>query len=111
MADYQTRRSKYYVKVVEEGAAGAAEDVVLGVDIDDADYGYGIVEIEALVQQAHEIGAATARIHRLAAALGLEGGESGRAEGQVIRGKLEEYMYRRDPSHHARLVEQGVFKA
>lgn len=80
----------------------------LGIDVDEADYGFGVIEIEEMVGR-DGVQAATARVAGLARALGLL--PAGEGNELVIRGKLEEFIARRDPAHHRRLVAAGIFKA
>jgi hypothetical protein len=106
MAKYQTHRSKYTILVKEKGSQDNQPPAVLNLDVDEASYGYTILEIEDLVATAEGINDAKARILFCAREmLGLEGVDD------VIRGKLEEYLLRENPPHHARLVKEGVFKA
>jgi hypothetical protein len=104
LARYTTHRSKYAISI------GGRE---MGIDVDEADYGFGVIEVEECVPAGgEEVAAAKERVARLARALGLL---SGAAKGEgggglVIRGKLEEYIARKDPAHHKRLVEAGIFK-
>lgn len=84
--------------------------------MDEADYGFAVTELEVCVPvgapegsgEGPAVAAAKARVAGLARALGLESEGGG---GVVIRGKLEEFLARRNPAHHVRLVEAGVFKA
>lgn len=103
MARYTTERSKYVIPCVG-GDKGEGEGRMLSIDVDEASFGFGLVEIEELVARQGDIAAAKKRIERCAREqLGLEGVED------VMRGKLEEYIRRHDPAHHARLVERQVF--
>lgn len=110
LAKYTTERSKFVIPCAaaagteeeEEGPGG--EGRMLSIDVDEASFGFGLVEIEELVARQGDIAAAKERIERCAREqLGLEGVED------VMRGKLEEYILRHDPAHHARLVERQVF--
>lgn len=89
----------------------------MGIDVDEADYGFAVTEIEVCVPIVPEgeaaaaaVAAAKARVVGLARALGLLPPLGSNSEGLVIRGKLEEYIARRDPEHHSRLVDAGVFR-
>ena len=54
----------------------------MGVDVDEADYGFGVIEIEECVPPGgEEIGGAKARVTQLARALGLEGEGEGAGYG------------------------------
>ncbi|GAB5035276.1 cyth domain-containing protein [Nannochloropsis oceanica] len=107
MASYTTERSKYVIPCVgggEVGGEGTRECQMLSIDVDDASFGFGLVEIEELVASQDDVAAAEKRIKRCAREqLGLHGVE------KVMRGKLEEYILRHDPAHHARLVERQVY--
>lgn len=106
MAKYQTHRSKYTILLKREENEGNQPPVVLNLDIDEASYGYTILEIEDLVATPEGIEKAKERILWCAREmLGLEGVDD------VIRGKLEEYLLRENPQHHSWLVKEGVFKA
>lgn len=60
------------------------------IDVDEASYGYSIVEIELLVDRPEEVNAAKERITSLANDLGLDTS----AFAKVTRGKLDEYLAR-----------------
>ncbi len=97
MAKYTTERSKYAI-CTQDGKT------LLGIDVDQASFGFGLVEIEELVATPSEIPAAKARIQQCATEqLGLTGVDD------VIRGKLEEFLLRHDSAHHQRLVDKLVF--
>jgi adenylate cyclase class IV len=103
MARYTTERSKYAIPCVG-GEGGEGEGQMLSIDVDEASFGFGLVEIEELVARQGDIAAAKKRIERCAREqLGLEGVED------VMRGKLEEYILRHDPAHHQRLGGTQVF--
>ena len=70
------------------------------IDVDSASYGYGIIEIELMVEKESEMEGATKKILEFARSLGLSEG--------VIRGKISEYLFRFNPADHAKLLAAGV---
>lgn len=70
------------------------------IDIDSADFGYEIAEIELMVGSPDEVAGAMQRILDFAASLGIVQG--------VVRGKLSEYLKRFSPEHHQILLKAGV---
>ena len=61
------------------------------IDIDAMDYGYDLVEIELMVDAKEEIESATKKIMSFASSRGLEIGK--------VRGKVIEYLNRKNPEH------------
>lgn len=72
------------------------------IDMDSADYGYKIVEIETLVDAKDKIEEAARRILDFASRNGLTI--------SPIRGKLIEYLRRNDPRHYQALVQADVVR-
>lgn len=83
-ATIRTKRQKYK----KEG---------LNIDVDEADYGWSVVEIEAMVGDTKEVEEAYGRIIGLAVAAGIAVGK------EPVRGKVIEYIRRNDPAHFAAL--------
>ncbi|XP_041031847.1 thiamine-triphosphatase [Carcharodon carcharias] len=75
----------------------------LRVDLDRADFGHRLGEIEALVGGEGEIPGALDRIRELAAKLGLEDGEQ-------QPGKMHVYLQRYRPHHFQKLLDAGVLR-
>lgn len=69
------------------------------IDIDSADFGYTIVEVELMVEE-YNIKEATKKILEFARKHGLKIAP--------VRGKLIEYIYRKDQNHYLLLVDRGV---
>lgn len=66
VASFVTRRSAW--KLVLSGAD--EEEPLLRVDLDTADFGYAVGEVEALVHEKAEVSAAVEKIHSLSSMLG-----------------------------------------
>ena len=70
------------------------------IDFDLVNYGYNIVEIEAQVENKEQIPAATEKILSFAKQYGLKTG--------YVRGKVIEYLRRKNLKHYQALVDSGV---
>lgn len=73
------------------------------IDVDAADFGYAIAEIELMVEDEADMNAAAERVMRYAEARGLST--------ENIRGKVLEYLVRFRPDHYRALLEAGVARA
>lgn len=89
-AEFETKRTKYEI-----------DNII--IDLDEADFGYSIGELEVLVDSPNEAAAAENRIKALADLLQLN------AVG-VVRGKLIEFIKRNDPAHYDALRVCGVLR-
>ncbi|KAL2085493.1 hypothetical protein ACEWY4_018813 [Coilia grayii] len=93
-AKYTTERCSF--SLAEEGVEG-----VVHVDLDQADFGYCVGEIEILVPDGGDIQAALHRIERTADKLGLCGG-------QRVQGKMDVYLQRHNPDHYSKLLAAHI---
>ncbi|MBI4032206.1 CYTH domain-containing protein [Candidatus Berkelbacteria bacterium] len=75
------------------------------IDLDSADYGYRLLEIEQMVAREDQIQATIQAINGFAASFGINVGEG------KVRGKIMEYLRRKSPRHLQLLVESGVVAA
>ncbi|XP_062061401.1 thiamine-triphosphatase [Lepus europaeus] len=94
VASFVTTRSAW--KLVLPG--GAEEEPLLRVDLDTADFGYAVGEVEALVQEEAEVPTALEKIHGLSIKLGVPARETAPA-------KLIVYLQRFRPQDYERLLE------
>nr|XP_060638973.1 thiamine-triphosphatase isoform X2 [Anolis sagrei ordinatus] len=72
----------------------------LNVDLDQADFGYAVGEVEALVKQQEDIPAALESIRKLGNQLGFD-------EKTRIPGKMSAYLHRFRPTHYEALIQFG----
>lgn len=72
----------------------------LSIDVDEVDFGFAVVEIEAMIDHKHEVGDALDRIMKTAIAAGLTASPDSQARGKVL-----EYLYRNAPEHFKALEE------
>ena len=70
------------------------------IDLDVADFGYALAEIELMVGDGEDADAASERIVQYASQRGLST--------ERIRGKVTEYLRREKPAHFQALLEAGV---
>jgi thiamine-triphosphatase len=89
-AAFETSRTKYLI-----------DDIV--VDLDEADFGYSIGELEIVVDSSNEASVAERKIRDLAQRLNLD-------MMGVVRGKLIEYILRHDAAHYEALRVSGVLR-
>ncbi|KAG7317686.1 hypothetical protein KOW79_018721 [Hemibagrus wyckioides] len=93
-AEYTTVRCSYALEC-------EVEDQRVRVDLDQADFGYCVGEIEVLVSEGVETASTMQSIEKTAQKLGL-GGE------QKAQGKMEVYLQRFRPDHYAALLKAHV---
>ncbi|KAG9283243.1 thiamine-triphosphatase [Astyanax mexicanus] len=93
-AEYTTQRCSYVFE--EDGGDGKVR-----VDLDQADFGYCVGEIEVLVSEGGDMQSAQHRIQKMAEKLGL-GGE------KRIQGKMDVYLQRYCPDHYAKLIKAHI---
>ncbi|XP_016301537.1 thiamine-triphosphatase-like isoform X1 [Sinocyclocheilus anshuiensis] len=91
-AEFKTERCSYML----EREAGAVR-----VDLDQADFGYCVGEIEVLVPEGGDMNAALQRITGIAAELGLSCEKK-------IKGKMDVYLQRYRPEHYAKLLSAHI---
>uniref|UniRef100_A0A9L0REW2 Thiamine-triphosphatase n=1 Tax=Equus caballus TaxID=9796 RepID=A0A9L0REW2_HORSE len=94
VASFVTKRSAW--KLVLSGAD--EEEPSLRVDLDTADFGYAVGEVEALVHEEAEVPAALEKIHSLSSMLGVPAQESAPS-------KLIVYLQRFRPQDYQRLLK------
>ncbi|XP_042365991.1 thiamine-triphosphatase isoform X2 [Plectropomus leopardus] len=89
-AEFTTERRSFTLE--EEGVQ---------IDLDQADFGYHVGEIEVLVPEGGDVQSAFGKIERMAAKLGLMGD-------QRIEGKMDVYLKRHHPEHYAKLLSEHI---
>ncbi|KAM8823847.1 thiamine-triphosphatase [Spinachia spinachia] len=77
------------------------EEKGVQIDLDQADFGYHVGELEVLVPEAGDVQCALEKIERTAEKLGLIGD-------QQVDGKMNVYLQRNYPEHYARLLREHV---
>lgn len=93
-AEYTTQRCSYVLE--DDGGDGRVR-----VDLDQADFGYCVGEIEVLVSEGGDMQSAQQRIQKSAEKLGL-------GDGKRIRGKMDVYLQRYCPDHYAKLIKAHI---
>ncbi|XP_024075511.2 LOW QUALITY PROTEIN: thiamine-triphosphatase, partial [Terrapene carolina triunguis] len=73
----------------------------LRVDLDQADFGYAVAEVEALVGAQEDVPAALEEVLQLRRALGRDGATR-------VPGKMSIYLQRHRPRHYQELLRAGV---
>ncbi|XP_056439763.1 thiamine-triphosphatase isoform X2 [Gadus chalcogrammus] len=71
------------------------------IDLDQADFGYTVGEIEVLVQEGEEVGSALEKIERAARRLGL-------TRNLRVEGKMDVYLQRFCPEHYVKLQRAHI---
>lgn len=99
VASFVTKRSSWKLVL-----AGAEEEFPLRVDLDTADFGYAVGEVEALVHKEAEVPAALEKIHSLSSMLGVPAEEKAPA-------KLIVYLQHFRPQDYQRLLEANSSRA
>ncbi|XP_049912345.1 thiamine-triphosphatase isoform X2 [Epinephelus moara] len=89
-AEYTTVRRSFTLE--EEGVK---------IDLDQADFGYHVGEIEVLVPEGGDMQSALGKIERTARKLGLTGD-------QQVEGKMHVYLKKKNPEHYAKLLSALV---
>ncbi|XP_032094374.1 thiamine-triphosphatase isoform X2 [Thamnophis elegans] len=75
----------------------------LHVDLDEADFGYAVGEVETMVQRLEDIPGALEKIQKFCRQLGLE-------ETPAIPGKMLVYLHRFRPTHYQALMESRIVR-
>ncbi|XP_056155695.1 thiamine-triphosphatase isoform X2 [Lampris incognitus] len=88
-AEFTTVRHSF---IVEEGVQ---------IDLDQADFGYYVGEIEVMVHEGEDVSSALEKIGKVAAKLGLTGD-------QRVQGKMDVYLQRYCPEHYTKLRSAHV---
>ncbi|AWP20853.1 putative thiamine-triphosphatase [Scophthalmus maximus] len=78
------------------------EEEGVQIDLDQADFGYHVGEVEVLVPEGGDVQAALEKIERTARRLGLTG------EQQRVEGKMDVYLKRNHPEHYAKLLSVHI---
>ncbi|CAL8400352.1 unnamed protein product [Gadus morhua 'NCC'] len=89
-AEFTTARRSFTLQ--EEGVQ---------IDLDQADFGYTVGEIEVLVQEGEEVGSALEKIERAARRLGL-------TRNLRVEGKMDVYLQRFCPEHYVKLQRAHI---
>ncbi|XP_041823542.1 thiamine-triphosphatase isoform X2 [Melanotaenia boesemani] len=89
-AEYTTVRQSFTLG--EEG---------LQIDLDQADFGYNVGEIEVLIPEGGDVQSAQEKIRNAAQKLGLTGDEQ-------VEGKMHVYLKRYHPEHYAKLLSAHI---
>nr|XP_046226922.1 thiamine-triphosphatase isoform X2 [Scatophagus argus]XP_046226923.1 thiamine-triphosphatase isoform X2 [Scatophagus argus] len=71
------------------------------IDLDQADFGYHVGEIEVLLPEGGDVQLALEKIERTARKLGLTGDKR-------VQGKMNIYLQRNHPEHYAKLLRERV---
>ncbi|KAF7667328.1 hypothetical protein LDENG_00067470 [Lucifuga dentata] len=71
------------------------------IDLDEADFGYHVGEIEVLVPEGGDVKSALEKIERTAQKLGLTGD-------QQVEGKMNVYLRKNHPEHYAKLLSTHI---
>lgn len=99
VASFVTKRSSWKVVLSQADE----DDPPLRVDLDTADFGYSVGEVEALVHKESEVPAALEKIDNLSSMLGVPALEKAPA-------KLIVYLQRFRPQDYQRLLEANDFR-
>ncbi|XP_034562320.1 thiamine-triphosphatase [Notolabrus celidotus] len=91
-AEFTTDRRSFLLQ--EEGVQ---------IDLDQADFGYHVGEIEVLVPEGGDVQSALEKIERTAQKLGLSGD-------QRVEGKMSVYLKRNNPKHYEKLLREHICK-
>uniref|UniRef100_A0A3Q1JGQ4 CYTH domain-containing protein n=1 Tax=Anabas testudineus TaxID=64144 RepID=A0A3Q1JGQ4_ANATE len=71
------------------------------IDLDQADFGYHVGEVEVVVPEGGDVQTALEKIERAAQKLGLTGD-------QRVEGKMNVYLKRHRPEHYAKLLSEHI---
>ncbi|XP_029313687.1 thiamine-triphosphatase isoform X2 [Cottoperca gobio] len=77
------------------------EEEGVQVDLDQADFGYHVGEIEVLLPEGGDLQSALEKIERTAGKLGLTGD-------QRVEGKMHVYLKSNHPEHYAKLLSEHI---
>ena len=112
-AQFETTRSSWVMD--EETAAISPSDYLgLSVDIDATDFGYGVGEVEALLNKSDDMADARKRIGRLVAEICAASDQTKSVPSDAVKlptvGKLENYLMTKRPEHYDAIINAGIFK-
>ncbi|XP_072513402.1 thiamine-triphosphatase [Salminus brasiliensis] len=93
-AEYTTLRCSYVLE--DDGGVGRVR-----VDLDQADFGYCVGEIEVLVSEGDDMQSTQQRIQKTAEKLGL-------GDKKKIQGKMDVYLQRYCPDHYGKLIKAHI---
>ena len=115
-AQFETTRSSWVIH--DEEKMPSSEYLGLSVDIDSTDFGYGVGEVEAILNKGDgacmadarkRIGQLVAEIY--AASEQTESATPNAATSELpIFGKLETYLMEKRPRHYNAIISAGIFK-
>ncbi|XP_028290645.1 thiamine-triphosphatase isoform X2 [Gouania willdenowi] len=91
-AEFTTERRSFTLSEEEEGVQ---------IDLDQADFGYHVGEIEVLVPEGGDVQCALEKIRKTAQRLGL-------SNDQKVEGKMDVYLRKHHPEHYAKLLIEHV---
>ena len=113
-AQFETARSSWVM--AEKTAATTSSDYLgLSVDIDATDFGYGVGEVEALLNKGDDMADVRKRIGRLVAEICAASDQTEQPvpsdSGKLPTvGKLETYLMEKRPEHYDAIINAGIFK-
>ncbi|XP_068200024.1 thiamine-triphosphatase isoform X2 [Antennarius striatus] len=90
-----------FAEFITERWSYTLEEDGVQVDLDRADFGYSVGEIEVLVPEGGNVKSALEKIERTAQKLGLTGN-------QRVDGKMNVYLQRNHPEHYAKLLSNNI---
>lgn len=113
-AQFETTRSSW-VMDKKTAAITSSDYLDLSVDIDATDFGYGVGEVEALLNKGDDMADARKRIGRLVAEICAASDQTEPAPSSTSGklptvGKLETYLMKKRPEHYDAIINAGIFK-
>ena len=116
-AQFETTRSSWVIND-EEKMPSSSEYLGLSVDIDSTDFGYGVGEVEAILNKGDDACMADARkrIGQLVAEICAASDQTESAAQNAATselptvGKLETYLMEKRPRHYNAIITAGIFK-
>mmetsp|Transcript_16629 Transcript_16629/g.47734 ORF Transcript_16629/g.47734 Transcript_16629/m.47734 type:complete len:301 (+) Transcript_16629:59-961(+) len=113
-AQFETTRSSW---VIDDKKMPMSEYLGLSVDIDATDFGYGVGEVEAILNKGDDMADARKRIGQLVAEICAASSDQtesvtpSTATGELPTvGKLETYLMEKRPEHFNAIITAGIFK-
>ncbi|XP_037613422.1 thiamine-triphosphatase isoform X2 [Sebastes umbrosus] len=90
-----------FAKFTTDRRSFTLEEEGVQIDLDQADFGYHVGEIEVLVPEGGDVQSALEKIERTAGKLGLTGDKR-------VEGKMHVYLQRNHPEHYAKLLREHI---